>query len=88
MLQLAEFSGPQDYQDALASGELRHPVLSSLRVRLKREAKTDVELADTTEHTQPATRNKGCDTAWNPGPASDAFQFLFQTLGIGPSGYR
>ena len=40
------------------SGELRHPVLASVRVRIKRKDGTPTtEPPDATEHSRPATRN-------------------------------
>jgi hypothetical protein len=58
MLQLAQEAGAQEYKDAHAAGELRHPVLASLRVRIKRKEGTpSTEPPDATEHSRPATGN-------------------------------
>ena len=58
MLQLADVKDEAEYKEAYAAGELRHLVLASLRVRIKRKAETPrTELAAATEHSEATTSN-------------------------------
>jgi hypothetical protein len=60
MLQLAQFPEGSDeaYKEAHASGEFRHPLLASVRVRIrKRDHAHSTQEADATEHGQPANDN-------------------------------
>jgi len=60
MLQLARLpqGGDQEYKDAHANGELRHPLLASLRVRIKKkEQAPSSQGSDATEHSQPSNEN-------------------------------
>ena len=56
MLSLASFeptTTAEDYQTALANGKLRHPLLASVRIRVKRKAEArSAGQADATEHSQ------------------------------------
>lgn len=61
MLQLAQLAeeGDQEYKDAHTNGELRHPLLASLRVRIKKKDDAQgKEGADATEHSQQTNDNE------------------------------
>jgi hypothetical protein len=94
MLQLAQIpkGEHQMYKDQHAAGELRHPVLSSVRVRIKKKGDGQSTIqSDATEHSQPsdntilsamAVEAEPCNWTEIPNDSVDAIHGL---LAAGPS---
>ena len=85
MLQLAQMpeEGVEEYKEAHKNGELRHPLLASLRVRIKK--RDDAQVTNATEHDQKNNNNlisatvveaEPCEPAEVPNDSVDAIHGL------------